>query len=67
MNKPIWTLVGFVIFCIGVLSLILSLVGLRFTFLGFMYDHGVLSLVIQVVAMFAGIVIMYVSRVPEED
>jgi hypothetical protein len=67
MNKPIWTLVGFIIFCLGVLSLILSMVGLRFSFLSFIYDHGVLSLVIQVLAMFAGIVIMYVSRVSDEE
>lgn len=67
MNKPIWTLVGFIIFCLGVLSLILSMVGLRFSFLSFIYDHGVLSFVIQVLAMFAGIVIMYVSRVSDEE
>ena len=67
MNKPIWTLVGFIIVCLGVLSLILSMVGLRFSFLSFIYDHGVLSLVIQVLAMFAGIVIMYVSRVSDEE
>ena len=67
MNKPIWTLGGFIIFCLGVLSLILSMVGLRFSFLSFIYDHGVLSLVIQVLAMFAGIVIMYVSRVSDEE
>ncbi len=67
MNKPLWSIIGFVCFAIGILSIILSLVGLKFTFLNFMYNHGVLSIIIQLILLFGGMIILYVSRVEIED
>ncbi len=67
MNRPIWTIIGFVMFAIGILSVILALVGLKFTFLNFIYNHGVLTLVIQLFLLFGGMIILYVSRTSEEE
>ncbi|MBK9581130.1 MAG: hypothetical protein IPO48_04190 [Saprospiraceae bacterium] len=66
MKRPYLTLVGFIIFSLGILSLILSLVGLNFTFLNFIYNHGVLTVICQLLMLFGGMVIMYVSRVSDE-
>jgi hypothetical protein len=67
MNRPVWTIIGFVMFAIGILSVILALVGLKFTFLNFIYNHGVLTLVIQLFLLFGGMIILYVSRTSEEE
>lgn len=63
MSRPFYTILGFILFSLGVLSLILSLVGLNFTFLSFMYNKGVLSLVIQLVLLFGGMIMLYMARV----
>lgn len=67
MNRPVWTIIGFVMFAIGILSVILALVGLKFTFLNFIYNHGVLTLVIQLFLLFGGMIILYVSRTSENE
>lgn len=67
MNRPVWTIIGFVMFAIGILSVILALVGLKFTFLNFIYNHGVLTLIIQLFLLFGGMIILYVSRTSEEE
>ncbi len=67
MNRPVWTIIGFVMFAIGILSVILALVGLKFTFLNFIYNHGVITLIIQLVLLFGGMIILYVSRTSEAD
>ncbi len=67
MNKPILTLVGFVVFCIGFLSVIFSMVGLHFSFLGFIDGYGVLTIVIQIILILGGMVMMYVSRMPKDE
>lgn len=67
MNRPVWTIIGFVMFAIGILSVILALVGLKFTFLNFIYNHGVITLVIQLFLLFGGMIILYVSRTSEDE
>ncbi|HMR87648.1 MAG TPA: hypothetical protein PKD51_05820 [Saprospiraceae bacterium] len=67
MNRPVWTIIGFVMFAVGILSVILALVGLKFTFLNFIYNHGVITLVIQLFLLFGGMIILYVSRTSEEE
>jgi hypothetical protein len=66
MNKPIWTLVGFAMFALGMLSLILSLVGLKLTILDFMYNHGVATFIIQLILLFGGMIILYVARTSDQ-
>jgi len=67
MNRPVWTIIGFVMFAIGILSVILALVGLKFTFLNFIYNHGLFTLIIQLFLLFGGMIILYVSRTSEEE
>jgi hypothetical protein len=64
-----WAFVGFVSFALGVLSLILSLVGLKLTMFDFMYNHGIWTVLTQLILLFGGIIILYVARttVSEED
>lgn len=62
MKKPIWSLIGFLMFSIGILSIILSLVGLKFTFLDFIYNNGVITVIIQLILLFGGIIVLYVAR-----
>jgi hypothetical protein len=62
MNKPVWSLIGFFLFSMGLLSVILSLVGLNFTFLRAVSNLGVWSVIIQLTLLFGGVVILYVAR-----
>jgi len=65
MKQPVLSVVGFLMFAIGILSVILSLVGLKFTFLDFIYNHGVVTIVIQLVLLFGGMILLYVARTSE--
>jgi hypothetical protein len=67
MNKPIWTIAGFIMFSIGILSVILALVGLKFTFLSFLYNHGIITLIIQLIFLFGGMIILYVARTSNQE
>ncbi|MBK9737879.1 MAG: hypothetical protein IPO92_24260 [Saprospiraceae bacterium] len=67
MNKPLWSMLGFVFFAVGILSIILLLVGLKFTFLNFMYNHGVLTMIVQLALLFGGMIMLYVSRTSSEE
>lgn len=67
MNKPAWTVTGFILFSIGILSIILSMVGLKFTFLNFIYNHGVLTIIMQLILLFGGMIILYVARTSSEE
>lgn len=65
MNKPLYTVLGFLFFAIGILSIIMSMVGLQFSFLSFMYNHGVMTVVIQLILLFGGMILLYVARTPD--
>jgi len=67
MKSPSLSVIGFIIFALGILSVILSLVGLKFTFLSFIYNHGVLSVIIQIVMIFGGLAMLYVARTSEDE
>jgi hypothetical protein len=67
MKKPMWSIIGFVMFAIGILSIILSLVGLKFTFMDFIYNHGVITVIIQLILLFGGVIILYVARTSNEE
>ncbi len=67
MNKPVWSLIGFIMFGLGILSLILSLVGLKLTMIEWMYNHGVVTLLIQLFLLFGGMIILFVSRIDPEE
>jgi hypothetical protein len=67
MNKPLLTIIGFLVFSTGLLSVIFSMVGLRFTFLSWMYNHGIVTFIIQIVLLFGGIVILYWARTNDQN
>jgi len=67
MHRPVWTIVGFIMFSIGILSIILALVGLKFTLLGFLYNHGIVTFIIQLILLFGGMIILYVARIGNEN
>jgi hypothetical protein len=67
MKSPSLSVIGFIIFSLGILSVILSLVGLRFTFLSFLSDHGIISLIVQILMIFGGMALLYVARTSEDD
>lgn len=67
MKKPMWSIIGFIMFAIGILSIILSLVGLKFTFMDFIYNHGVITVIIQLILLFGGVIVLYVARTSNEE
>lgn len=54
---------GFLLFLFGFISLILTLVGLRISFLSWIDEIGPgVGLAIRLVMIFGGIIIMYITR-----
>lgn len=67
-NKALWTVIGFLLISAGILSLILSLVGLEWKPLLFIYGMGgLVTIIMQVVLITAGFVILFVARNPAEE
>ncbi|GIV32045.1 MAG: hypothetical protein KatS3mg030_347 [Saprospiraceae bacterium] len=64
MKKALWLLVGFGLFFLGALSIILNMVGVDFTFLAWLDQMGRLTaFLIKVVMAVGGIVIIYLNSV----
>jgi len=58
------TLIGFILFFIGMLSIFLALVGIHFSFLAFIERLGKLpAFLIKVVMAISGVVIIYLSKI----
>ena len=65
MNKSIVTIIGFLLFLTGSVALILTLVGLRLTFLAPIEAlGGGLAFIIKIIMILAGIVIVYIAKSP---
>lgn len=63
MKRSYWTLIGALLFGICALSFILALVGVNLTMLKFLNGIGSMaSATLRIVGMFAGIIIMYLSK-----
>lgn len=63
MKKSYWTLIGVLLFGIGMLSFILALVGVQLTMLKPLLSLGTgTSVIIRLVMIFAGVIIMYLSK-----
>ncbi|NUO01447.1 MAG: hypothetical protein HUU01_12630 [Saprospiraceae bacterium] len=61
-NKGITALIGFVLVGLGFLSIILSMIGLKFSFLTWIDAPGSLfGFIVKVVMILAGFVIIYLS------
>jgi uncharacterized membrane protein len=63
MKKNIFTIIGFLLFLFGLSALVLSLVGVKLSFLLFIDKGGAgLGFVIRLLMTFGGIVIAWVSK-----
>lgn len=68
MKSGYVTLLGFMLLVLGFLSILFSLIGLQFSFLKFITELGPApALGIQVIMLFGGVILMYVSRMPSEE
>lgn len=62
-NKQWITLIGFILFAIGFLSIVLSIVGLNFSFLSFIEKPGkTFAFVVKLILLFAGFIMFYLGR-----
>ncbi len=60
MKRTLWISLGFFLFLIGALSLILSLVGIDFIFLRWLDHLGrLIAFIIKLLMVIAGIVLIY--------
>jgi hypothetical protein len=63
MKKNIFTIIGFLLFILGISALVLSLVGVKLSFLTFIDKGGAgLGFVIRLVMMFGGLIIAWISK-----
>jgi len=68
MNKGLLTTVGYVLFAFGFLSILFSLVGLQLSVLKWMSAFGrTTALIIQLIMLFGGLIIMYISKFPPQE
>ena len=68
MNKGYITIIGYLLFLAGFMSILLSMVGLQLTFLSWIQSFGTeVSIIIKLVMLFGGLIIMYISKMPSED
>lgn len=62
-NKGILSIVGFTLTALGILSIVLSVVGVKFSFLSWIDAPGPLfGLVFKLILAIAGIVILYIAQ-----
>ena len=62
-KKTFFTILGFVIFALGFLALIMSLVNLKLSILSFIDKPGrTFGFVVRLVMIFGGMVMLYVAR-----
>lgn len=67
MNKGLITASGFILFALGFLSIILTIVGLQLTPLKWLSGLGSgLALIVKLSMLFGGLIIMYISKLPPE-
>ena len=67
MNKSIVTIIGFILFLLGTISIILSLVGLQLTILAPLESLGTgIAFLIKILMTVIGLIIVYVVRTGTE-
>ncbi len=64
MRKELWTFIGFVLFCVGFISILLGIVGVDLIFLLWMDSFGGLaSFLLKIAMIIVGVVIVVLTRV----
>lgn len=71
MKRNIIVVLGFSLFLIGVISVVLNLVGLELQMLSFLESFGrTAGLIVKIIMIFGGMILFYISRtnfLEEED
>ncbi|MEL6866648.1 MAG: hypothetical protein AAFP19_19640 [Bacteroidota bacterium] len=63
MNKAIWSLIGFSLFIIGFLALVLMIVGVQLSYLTWIDSGGrLMGFVIRLLMILSGVVIVVLTR-----
>ncbi len=63
MNKVTFTSIGFALFILGMLSIVLSLIGVKFSFLAFIDKPGALfGFLIRLLMVFGGVIIIALAQ-----
>jgi len=63
MSKALYSILGFLLFILGTMALVFSLVGIQISFLTWMDKPGrLMGLILRLVMIVGGIVIIYLSR-----
>ncbi|NNF35022.1 MAG: hypothetical protein HKN68_12990 [Saprospiraceae bacterium] len=68
MNKTIITSIGFILFIMGVIAIVLSLVGLQLSILAPLENlGGGLAFLLKIVITLVGVIIVYVANTETEQ
>ena len=68
MNKNIFTIIGFVLFILGTIAVILSLVGLNLTILAPLESLGAgIAFLIKIIMIVFGLILVYVVRTTTDE
>jgi len=68
MDKPIVTVIGYVLILLGFLAVILSMIGLRLKFLAFLEFGGpLIAFIIKMCMIMVGFILMYISKTIARD
>jgi len=62
MKSSVFTIIGFLMFFIGVIALVLSLIGLRLSFLSFVDDNATVGLVVKLSLIIIGLMMVYLTK-----
>lgn len=67
-NKSYWLVLGFLLFIFGITAIIMSLVGVRWVFLGWMeWGGALLAFVLKILMTVAGVVLIVLARTDWEN
>jgi hypothetical protein len=68
MNKSLFSIIGFLMFIIGGIALVLTLVGMRLTILSPLESLGAgIAFIVKLLIMVFGIIIVYLARTTTEE
>jgi hypothetical protein len=69
VNKNTILIIGFILFFLGALSIILSIVGLKLDILSFLNKVGTgFAFLVQIILLFGGVAMIYVAKnIDRED
>ena len=67
-KKTAWTIVGFALFSLGMIALVLTLVGVELVFLNWLQElGGLIAFLVKVALVVAGVVVVALARTDWEQ